>query len=219
MADPKPAAYVSQAEFARRRGVSKKTVTEWKQRGLLTMTEAGLVDVEASEWNLDQRPVTYRGGVARRPVRAIPRDEEMVGKPARATAAPRPAEPAPPPEQQGEGGQGDGGAEFDPEDPNLSLAQAAQRKENHLGLLRRLEYLTKQGILVERAAAEAAFFEEGRAFRDALIAWPARVSIEMADELKIDARELTQVLATYVNQLLAELGEPSELDLSRRSQP
>ncbi|KQP99897.1 hypothetical protein ASF59_10910 [Methylobacterium sp. Leaf121] len=216
MADPKPAAYVSQAEFARRRGVSKKTVTEWKQRGLLTMTEASLVDVEASEWSLDQRPATYRGGVAHRPVRAIPRDEEPVGKPAR-SAAPRPAEPTS--EQQDDGGHGDGGAEFDPEDPNLSLAQAAQRKENHLGLLRRLEYLTKQGILVERAAAEAAFFEEGRAFRDALIAWPARVSIEMADELKIDARELTQVLATYVNLLLAELGEPSDLELSRHSQP
>lgn len=209
---------MSQAEFARHRGVSKAIVTKWKGQGLLSLADDGKIDVEATEWNLDQRPANYRGGTTHRPVRAIPRDETPAGKPARPAAAPRPIEPAPPPERQDDGSQGDGGAEFDPEDPNLPLAQAAQRKENHLGLLRRLEYLTKQGILVERSAAEAAFFEEGRAFRDALIAWPARVSIEMADELKIDARELTQVLATYVNQLLTELGEPSDLDLSRHSQ-
>lgn len=218
MADPKPAAFVSQAEFARRRGVSKKTVTEWKQRGLLTMTDAGLVDVEASEWNLDQRPATYRGGVAHRPVRALPRDEEPAGKPARPAAAPRAPAPEPTPEQQDGGGQGDGGAEFDPENPNLPLAQAAQRKENYLGLLRKQEHAVKQGALVDRAAAEAAFFDEARAMRDAWIAWPARVAIEMADELKIDARELTQVLSDYVNKHLAELGEPSDLDLSRHQQ-
>ncbi|MEH3117137.1 MAG: hypothetical protein PGN25_05875 [Methylorubrum populi] len=215
MADPKPAAFVSQAEFARRRGVSKKTVTEWKQKGLLTMTEAGLVDVDASEWNLDQRPATYHGGVAHRPVRAIPREDEPVGKPTRPAASPRPTPPAS--ESVNEAGADP--VEFDPDNPNLPLNLAAQRKENYLGLLRKQDHAVKQGLLVDRGAAEAAFFEEGRAFRDALIAWPARVSIEMADELKIDARELTQVLAAYVNTLLTELGEPSDLDLSRHSQP
>ncbi|MER2249510.1 hypothetical protein ABS772_06225 [Methylorubrum podarium] len=215
MADPKPAAFVSQAEFARRRGVSKKTVTEWKQRGLLTMTEAGLVDVEASEWNLDQRPATYRGGVAHRPVRAIPRDEEPVGRPTRPAAAPRPAPPAPEPVNDEVGADP---VEFDPDNPNLPLNLAAQRKENFLGLLRKQEHAVKQGALVDRAAAEAAFFDEARAMRDAWIAWPARVAIEMADALKIDARELTQVLSDYVNKHLAELGEPSDLDLSRHQQ-
>jgi hypothetical protein len=32
----------------------------------------------------------------------------------------------------------------------------------------------------------------------------------MAAELKVDARTLTQVLATYVQQHLAELGEPQQ---------
>ncbi len=73
--------------------------------------------------------------------------------------------------------------------------------------------MTKQGKLVDRAEAEAAFFDEARAIRDAWLAWPARVAIEMADALKVDARTLTQVLATYVQQHLAELGEPSGPDL------
>jgi hypothetical protein len=42
---------VTQAEFARRRGVSRKTVTKWKQAGKLVM-QGELVDVEASEARL-----------------------------------------------------------------------------------------------------------------------------------------------------------------------
>ncbi len=194
---------MTQAEFARHRGVSKAIVTKWKGQGLLAVTADGRVEVEATEWNLDQRPATNRGGTTHRPIRAIPRAEPDP----RERPAPR---QAPPPEPDDESGDA---PEFDPENPNLSLAAAAQRKENHLGLLRRQEYLTKQGKLVDRAEAEAAFFDEARAMRDAWLAWPARVGIEMADALKVDARTLTQVLASYVQQHLAELGEPSSPDL------
>ena len=206
---------MSQAEFARHRGVSKAIVTKWKGQGLLSLTDDGKVDVDATEWNLDQRPATYRGGTTHRPVRAIPQDDEPVGKPARPAAPPRPAPPAPEPVN---GGPEPDPVEFDPDNPNLPLNLAAQRKENYLGLLRKQDHAVKQGLLVDRAAAEAAFFDEARAMRDAWIAWPARVSIEMADALKVDARELTQVLSDYVNKHLAELGEPSELDLSRHQQ-
>jgi hypothetical protein len=206
---------MSQAEFARHRGVSKAIVTKWKGQGLLSLTDGGKIDVDATEWNLDQRPASYRGGTTHRPVRAIPRDEDPVGKPARPAAASRPAPPTPQPVN---GGPEPDPVEFDPDNPNLPLNLAAQRKENYLGLLRKQDHAVKQGALVDRAAAEAAFFEEARAMRDAWIAWPARVAIEMADELKIDARELTQVLSDYVNKHLAELGEPSDLDLSRHQQ-
>ncbi len=205
---------MTQAEFARHRGVSKAIVTKWKGQGLLALTEDGRVDVEATEWNLDQRPATNRGGTTHRPIRTIPRAEPDP----RERPAPRPYKASPEAEilqPSRPEPDDDAGAppEFDPENPNLSLAQAAQRKENHLGLLRRQEYLTKQGKLVDRAEAEAAFFDEARAIRDAWLAWPARVGIEMADALKVDARTLTQVLATYVQQHLAELGEPSSPDL------
>lgn len=214
MADPKAQAFVSQADFARRRGVSKKTVTDWKGKGLLVMTADGKVDVEASEWNLDQRPATYRGGTAHRPIRTVPKEEpdprERPAEPKRAPPPPPPQAAPPPPSPAEPGVEPQGEPPFDPENPNLPLIQAAQRKENHLGLLRRQEYLVKQGKLVDRGEAEAAFFDEARAIRDAWLAWPARVSIEMAAELKVDARTLTQVLATHVNQHLAELGEPQQ---------
>ena len=204
--------FLSQADFARRRGVARKTVTAWKQKELLVLDEAGRVDVEATEWNLDQRPATYRGGVAHRPLRAA-QGNRSEPKPAKAATAPkRPAEPAPSPlPDAGEEGE----PEFDPDNPNLPLNLAVQRKENYLGLQRKQDHAVKQGALVDRPAAEAAFFDEARAIRDAWIAWPARVAIEMANELKVDARTLTQVLAAHVNQHLAELGEPSDLDLSR----
>lgn len=63
--------------------------------------------------------------------------------------------------------------------------------------------------LVDRAAAEALFFETARDMRDAWLAWPARIAIEMADELKVDARLLTPILGRHVSQHLAEMGEPT----------
>ncbi len=197
---------MTQAEFARHRGVSKAIVTKWKGQGLLALTDAGHVDVDRTEWNLDQRPATNRGGTTHRPVRAVPKSEPDPRE--RPATGPAPSRPTPPPATE-LGEDRDEPPEFDPENPNLPLNLAAARKENHLGLLRRQEYLTKQGKLVDRAEAEAAFFDEARATRDAWIGWPARVGIEMADVLKVDARTLTQVLATYVQQHLAELGEPT----------
>lgn len=53
---------MTQAAFARRRGVSRATVTEYKHKGLLVMTEDGLVDVKASEQLLSANLEPLRGG-------------------------------------------------------------------------------------------------------------------------------------------------------------
>ncbi|WP_232631552.1 hypothetical protein [Methylobacterium sp. Leaf118] len=97
----------------------------------------------------------------------------------------------------------------------MPLGKARALKETYLARLRQLEFELKSGALVDRAAAEAAFFEEGRAMRDAWIAWPARIAIEAADEVavdaatgKVDARSLVTVLTNRVHQHLAEMGEP-----------
>ena len=199
-----PSKAVTQAEFARMRGVSKKSVTVWKASGLLVLTAAGLVDVEASEWNLDQRPATYRGGSAHRPIRAVlkeapdprektPRAAASAGKP---ESTPRPADL-------------DVEAQvYDPDAQDLPLNEAVRRKENFLGLFRRQEVLKNDKRLVDRAAAEKLFFETARELRDAWMTWPARVAIEMADELHVDARLLTTILTAYVRKHIAELGEP-----------
>lgn len=59
---------------------------------------------------------------------------------------------------------------------------------------RSLDQAKEEGSLVNRAAAEAAFLAEARAIRDAWIAWPARIAVELADELGIEARRLTTAL-------------------------
>ncbi|UMY16647.1 hypothetical protein MMB17_18470 [Methylobacterium organophilum] len=214
MAETSRAKFLSQAEFARQRGVSRKAVTTWKQKGLLVVNDAGLVDVEGTEWNLDQRPANYRGGVTHRPVRG--RDGNNASH---AEARPKPAPdlaPEPPqrPELPTEGGDEDEELHLDPDSPNLPIAEAVRRKENWLGLQRKQIVERDQGKLVDRDAVENLFFELSRDLRDAWLAWPARVAVVMADELKIDARTLTTVLTAHVHQHLVELGEP-DIDLPR----
>jgi len=54
--------HMTQAAFSRRRGVSRATVTEYKHKGLLVMTDDGLVDVRASEKLLASNLEPLRGG-------------------------------------------------------------------------------------------------------------------------------------------------------------
>ena len=56
------AAGISQAAFARTRGVTPKTASMWKRRGLLVFHPDGSVDPERSNALLDARPTRYRGG-------------------------------------------------------------------------------------------------------------------------------------------------------------
>lgn len=200
---------LTQAEFARRRNVSRKAVTGWKAKGLLVIADDGRVDVEATEWNLDQRPPKYRGGVTHRPIRAsgnMPAGNSGP-KPSRPTApTAKPARPAAAPVSDDADGDGIDG--LDLEAPDLPLAQAVRRKENFLGLQRKQQFEKDGRSLVDRAAALKLFFDAARDNRDAWLAWPARIAVTMADELKVDARILTTVLTAHVQQHLAELGEP-----------
>ncbi|MHC2089453.1 hypothetical protein [Methylobacterium sp. CM6244] len=212
MSDASGPKFLNQADFARRRGVSRKAVTGWKQKGLLVVSDVGLIDVEASEWNLDQRPASYRGGVTHRPIRAVTgntsaREPTAPAKPKPDTwqklgeAMPRPAALS----------DGDDEAEdIGPLDPtNLPLPDAIRRKENFLGLQRKQEVEKNDKKLVDREAAEKLFFDTARDYRDAWQSWPARIAVVMADELKVDPRALTTILNAHVKQHLSELGEPS----------
>jgi hypothetical protein len=60
-----PMQTMTQAAYARYRGVSKVTVLNWRRRGAITM-RGDLVDVEASDKFLNGRPEKYRGGTATR---------------------------------------------------------------------------------------------------------------------------------------------------------
>lgn len=95
----------------------------------------------------------------------------------------------------------------------MPFAKARALKETYLARLRKLEFEVKEGALVDRATAEKLFFDTARDFRDAWLSWPARIGIELADELKVDVRILTLALERLVRQHLFELGEP-EANLS-----
>lgn len=56
---------VTQAEFARYRQVSRKTVSVWKAQGYLVLFPTGKVDVRASDKKLAGRPDVNRGGVTK----------------------------------------------------------------------------------------------------------------------------------------------------------
>ena len=53
---------VCQAEFARRIGVSRATVSEYKGKGWLVFSSAGLVDVKASTAEIEKNKDASRGG-------------------------------------------------------------------------------------------------------------------------------------------------------------
>ncbi len=209
MAETAGSKFVTQAEFARLRGVTRKAVTGWKIKGLLVLAEDGRVDVDQSEWNLDQRPATYRGGVTHRPVRG-PDGNNSSGPAPKAGRVPfgKKEDPAPRPSSLPQDGEDEGDEPLNLDAPNLPLAEAVRRKENFLGLQRKQQFQQGEKALVDRGAARKLFFETARDNRDAWLAWPARVGVTMADELKIEARTLTNILTAHVQQHLAELGEP-----------
>jgi len=115
---------VSQAEFARLRGVSRKTVTLWKGQGRLTLTADGLVDVAASDAMLAQRPPVYRGG----------KKKSRKDGPATAAQDSPPVMDRPPEEIAKIAG--------------WSLPEAQRVKENYLALLREQEFNIAQRNLV-----------------------------------------------------------------------
>ena len=77
-----PPAFLSLAAFARLHGVAKPTVTGWRRRGYLVITD-GKVDIVASNQRLAARPDVHRGGTAKvrpgkpAPIQSSPAAEEV----------------------------------------------------------------------------------------------------------------------------------------------
>lgn len=186
---------VSQADYAKMRGVSRKTVTQWKKDGKLTIRDRG-VDVEATDKFLER----YRkGGVTGNtqgnaagntppPALAVDEDDSPTVAAAKIIAF--------------------AGAD-------LSFDEARRIKENYLALLNKLEYQQKEGSLVDLALAEQVLFEGARAARDAWLNFPAKIGPMLAAEIGLEADRVTEALTAYVHKQIAELGEP-EADFAAR---
>ncbi|HAT1683152.1 TPA: hypothetical protein I8Y21_003876 [Klebsiella oxytoca] len=184
---------MNQAEFARRHGVSRKTVTQWKERGWLVMNGRE-INVDASDALLKK----YRKTVIREDV--LPEAKTLIA-------------------EDDDDIQGDGGSEDMSPDKvaerimmmtgaTMSLDEARRIKENYLALLTKLEYQQKEGELVELAEAKEVLFTCARQSRDAWMNWPARVAPLMAADLDIPADRMTEVLTEHVHKQISLLGEP-----------
>lgn len=206
---------VSQAEFARLKGTSRKTVTQWKKDGRLVFAGA-LIDVDASQEKLLRGASHASKGQRASVTRAEP---PVTGNaPAKVTRDPSPpaADALVSPS-----------VEAEPEDIAASAdafaaevlagkfrpkGEAETIKENALALKQVLEVRRLSGALVSRAAVVDACFKAARAERDTMLAWPSRVAPLIAADLGADPGKVAGLLAEHMHELLTDLGEP-EVDL------
>jgi hypothetical protein len=192
---------VSEAEFARRYGVSRPTVTRWKRAGHLKII-AGKVDVEISD------ALLHAAGLGEKHQSSAAAVDASLPAP---PVGQQRDDPAPPPEP-------DQAENFLAAllSGNYGTRHEAERiKENALAGLRTLELQRRAGSLIELEAATTAFFECARATRDALTAWPGEVGPLLAADLDVPADRMTELLATHVRKLLAGLAGPDPGSLRR----
>lgn len=170
-------ALVTQAEFSRVSGVSRKTVTMWKARGWLVM-HAGRVNVEASNANLKK----YRREGA-------PNDDA----PSRAAALARDANET---AAQAAERIALSVAPFD-------LNEARRVKENYLALLNQLEYDQKSGAVVAVTDVSRVVSEQLARVRTRLLAIPSECAPQ-AHRMKT-VPEVQETIRSAVTEALEEL--------------
>lgn len=197
-------ALVTQADYAKQHGVSRKTVTKWKDASYLVLS-GGKVDVEATDAVLKDRRLGRFG-----------RDGKSVTAPADGNSSPRGQKPI---------------TEFDPASPPadidilvhniddmiadilagrfMGFAAAERIKENAAALKSLMIARKEAGEVIDLASAEATMFEAFRSYRDAWLNFPSRVGALLAADLGIDADKMIEALTVHVQSQLVELGEPS----------
>jgi hypothetical protein len=195
---------LSQADFARHRGVSKPCVTIWKRQGKIVM-DGRRVDVPASEALLDSRPLVYRGGSTNRApseqhVTRASHSEKPKPKRVPGPARTRTAEPPaaifaalaglPP--------------ELIAASAGWTLADAQREKERYLALLRRHDYELKSGSTVSAREVELFLAARHGAIRDHILGWPGKLAEMCADRTRA---EIEEILLREAYEVLEELAE------------
>lgn len=197
--------FVSQAEYGRHRGVSRKTVTDWKQKGLLVLDAHGRVDLAMTDAALDERPATYRGGVTSKG------KNPKAGNKSRAKV-PAPAPLYPPDEEQL------ADDEFDDAPVDLSefgvqlaggwsLAEASRVKEIYLALKRRQDFLEREGKLAPVEDIAQAVEREYGIVRERLLGLPGKLAAALVG---LDQAAIEQKLEDEITEILQELHDPGD---------
>lgn len=205
--DATPLELISISEAARIIGINKSTLSRQVESGAVRshggkVVLAEVVADRASNVNLAQS--------RRRP--AKPKGEKGASKPGPVASADA---TNPPDATPGAANATDGDLEqLLAEGKLLPFAGAQRVKENYLARQRAADFEKDIGRLVDREAANKAFFDQARELRDAWLAWPVRVVTLMASELEVDDRKLVEVLTKYVRQHLDELGDLAAPELA-----
>ncbi|MBW9336211.1 hypothetical protein FEE59_22085 [Herbaspirillum sp. RU 5E] len=195
---------LKQAGFATLHGVSRKTVTKWKERGWLVFQD-DLVDVDASNTLLKK----YRTDVLET-VTSAEQGNKSGNNPGNKTAAAmgNKRQVLPPPELADDESAEEAAERYiEVHGAPWNREEARRIKENYLALLNQLEYEEKSGRLVDLAVAESVLFDQARAARDAWMNWPARVGPLLAADFGLEADRVTETLTAYVHKHIADLGE------------
>lgn len=194
----------TQADFARRLGVSRSHVTGLKHAGRLVLTDNGLVDVDASIARIDATRDPNRDDVANRHAAARERLQTAAAPPVPPQA---PASPLAPP---------DAAPHADPDD-SISYQAARTVKERYAAKTAKLEYERAIGHLVERAAVEAAVEDIMTTVRQSLEQQPHRLAPLLIgkdlDAIRATLRQETaHILGAMVADFaarLAQLADPT----------
>lgn len=200
----------TQADFARRLGVSRSHVTGLKHAGRLVLTDNGLVDVDASIARIDATRDPNRDDVANRHAAARERLQ---------TAAAPPVPPVPPVPPQAPASPLaplDAANHADPDD-SISYQAARTVKERYAAKTAKLEYERAIGHLVERAAVEAAVEDIMTTVRQSLEQQPHRLAPLLIgkdlDAIRATLRQETaHILGAMVADFaarLAQLADPT----------
>lgn len=200
-----PQRLVSKSEYARIRGCTPAYVTKLLKEGRIYEVDGKIDPADADRRISAAAVVASKGGK----------------KPSVPYYQPEPVSKAPPkrlgrPPRKREDDLDD--YFDDEEDPNADLREdelprshlpdallrARIKTEREKGMHAELERKRKQGELVDAEEVRSASQSRAVAEREALLAWPRRVSADMAVELGVEERLLLQVQQKYIREFLAE---------------
>ena len=185
----------TQADFARRLGVSRSHVTGLKHAGRLVLTDNGLVDVDASIARIDATRDPNRDDVANRHAAARERLQTAATLPVPPVPPQAPASPLAPP---------DAATHADPDD-SISYQAARTVKERYAAKTAKLEYERAIGHLVERAAVEAAVEDIMTTVRQSLEQQPHRLApLLIGKDLDAIRATLRQETAHILGAMVAD---------------
>jgi len=171
---------VSQSQYAALRGVSRKTVTQWKQAGKLTISGGG-IDVELSDAFLKKYRAT--GVTGNKSVKALPDDSDSALEHETLEAKVNQMMQT-------------GGAD-------MTLEEAKRVKENYLALLSQLDYDTKSGLVVLVSEVAEAVGKQFATVRTKLLAIPSEQAPRLS-RLKTEA-EVQDTMRELFTEAMEEM--------------